>query len=294
MGLEGFDIKLGKKEDNDLLRALSNHAPGLKEISIYQPEWNLRDPVEGELEDAEICQQFDAALEQFLQAYQQSLQSIEILDACSLGNLRHPPLVSVFKLTMTTWSEEQLEEFWEAIRYIDYDRSMPELKEVEISVRVRDPDNVDDDSDNHDFNAEWPATVQEGEMLYCSTSVEKMDLKMEYVEIMLRPMQKLFPNVTVLHLFLYHCGRGDMDALPLTEICGCWPQLVELKIKGHGNTLSWNYDAEFIGVHEEEAKLLRKRTTDNDYLRQVHIVPIKPCLLTMSSKYSNFSARLRV
>ena len=43
------------------------------------------------------------------------------------------------------------------------------------------------------------------------------------------------------------------------------------------------YDADFLGIHEEEVEFLRGQ--DEDYLRSVHIVPIRASLLTMSSEF---------
>ena len=40
-----------------------------------------------------------------------------------------------------------------------------------------------------------------------------------------------------------------------------------------------NYDGDILGIPEEEAQLLRRQ--DDEYLRSVHIVPIRPSLLTM-------------
>ena len=66
------------------------------------------------------------------------------------------------------------------------------------------------------------------------------------------------------------------------------PDLKRTAYTNKGRTMTWwcclgNYDPEFLGIHEQEAKLLGQK--DEDFLRTVHIVPIRPSLLTMPSKY---------
>ena len=56
-----------------------------------------------------------------------------------------------------------------------------------------------------------------------------------------------------------------------------------MKIDGNECILTRNYDADFCGISEEEAEVLRGM--DEEYLENVQIVPIRPSLLTMSSEY---------
>ena len=44
-----------------------------------------------------------------------------------------------------------------------------------------------------------------------------------------------------------------------------------------------NCDAGFCGLFQEEAELLWNM--DNDYLKEVHIVPVRPCISTMKGTY---------
>ena len=41
-----------------------------------------------------------------------------------------------------------------------------------------------------------------------------------------------------------------------------------------------NFDAEFCGIHQEEVELLWNM--GEEYLRNVNIVPIRPCVSTMA------------
>ena len=64
----------------------------------------------------------------------------------------------------------------------------------------------------------------------------------------------------------------------------------ELKITGPIACISQNYDAEFCGISWEEAEWLGEG--GDDYLKKVHIVPIKPCLRTLPSKCLNVQRQL--
>ena len=59
----------------------------------------------------------------------------------------------------------------------------------------------------------------------------------------------------------------------MTDICQFWPGLDELKIVCKQVKLKRNFDAEFCGIHEEEAEMLRSQA--EKYLRGLQIVPIE-------------------
>ena len=77
-------------------------------------------------------------------------------------------------------------------------------------------------------------------------------------------------------------GSEHSDFLPLTELWQLWPLLEDIKVEGHYKCLERNYDAEFCGIHDEEAMYLRE--LPDGFLEAVHIVPIQPSLLTMPSE----------
>ena len=73
-----------------------------------------------------------------------------------------------------------------------------------------------------------------------------------------------------------------MEPLSFAQIWDLWPKLEIVKIKAGRVHLYGYYDADFCGIHEEEANHLREQ--EDQFLRLVHIVPIKPCLTTMLSE----------
>ena len=113
-----------------------------------------------------------------------------------------------------------------------------------------------------------------------SSTVRELDLRIRPPPATLRLFQTIFPNISVLRL---SC-RGVIEGLFL-EIFEHWPQLVELELTRpyYDPVFLRNSDASFCGIHEEEAELLSQK--DEDFLKKVHIVPIRNCILTMQGQY---------
>ena len=145
---------------------------------------------------------------------------------------------------------------------------MPGLLEVEVCVhrrnyhvllRLEDPD----------WEGAWPPgghTAQNNG----SSTVQKLTLELQFSKINFAPLCTLFSNVSILHLNLPWAIAIVPRNIPVAEICKYFPQLAELKIKGEDPSL----DADFCGILEEEVELMREET--EDYLKLVHIVPIRP------------------
>ena len=67
--------------------------------------------------------------------------------------------------------------------------------------------------------------------------------------------------------------------MQLSEICEMWAELEDLEITGGCNYLERCHDADFCGIDVQEAAWLA--LMNQDFLQHVHVVPIKPSLLTM-------------
>ena len=241
--------------------------------SYYPPEYD-DEPV-----DLGLRPQFDLEVEQALQNHHQHLQTIEVVGVYPLlSNLSHPPLSKLSKLTISMW-EQRLDELWSTIDSINFERAVPRLEEVEIVINYWYP--IDGGEDVYN---EWPMT-NNADIINSSKTVRKLKLDLHVKKINLRPFQTLFPNASILHLHLngYKFLDRRRDFAPVEEIWECWPQLEELKFFGQNNFLNRNYDSDFCGIHVEEVNLLRQK--GSEYLQNVHIVPIKPCLLSMPSTF---------
>ena len=80
--------------------------------------------------------------------------------------------------------------------------------------------------------------------------------------------------------------------MQLSEICEMWAELEDLEITGGCNYLERCHDADFCGIDVQEAAWLA--LMNQDFLQHVHVVPIKPSLLTMPSTFLNLSPLLLV
>ena len=228
----------------------------LTELYIRNPVSHFEEKRAGEI-DADSLVKFDTALERILQSAHQSLEAIEVDGDYRLGRLTHPPLVKLSKLTVVApfegWG------LWNAIVSIDFETKMPILKEVELYAL-----NISD--------------IYIGRIPYCSNTVRKLTLHIETLETKLRPLSVLFPSVSVLH-----CQWEGRESL-IAPVCKYWCHLEEIKLtQTYCFDANWNYDAEFCGIYEEEAELLRQQGVS--YLKSVHIVPVRPCMLNIRSKF---------
>ena len=73
----------------------------------------------------------------------------------------------------------------------------------------------------------------------------------------------------------YTCLKSEnrADILSFSELFKLGPQLERIKIRDGGHELERSFDADFCGIHEEEANYLRDK--ENEFLEAAHIVPIK-------------------
>ena len=96
-------------------------------------------------------------------------------------------------------------------------------------------------------------------------------------------LKSIFPNVLSLEIRVHQVSSDvSRGFMPILEISQLWPCLQQLTIGGADYFQALNYDAYFCGIFEEEALMLRGM--DENYLKAVHIVPVRHCILTMLGK----------
>ena len=176
----------------------------------------------------------------------------------------------------------RFEKFWDCISTADFAANMPNLREMEIILEsaVVSTRSRPQDSTVHRYRKEWPPYAKSA-VLPCVT-LRRLTLELQVKWINMSLLKSLFPNVTALELRINDSYMTKADPVPFLQVCETWPDLQKLKISGTENILHGNYDADIIGISEEEVEILW-RMEEKD-LGQLQIVPIRPSLLTMSSK----------
>ena len=125
---------------------------------------------------------------------------------------------------------------------------------------------------------EWPDVDE----IVLQSSVRKLSLQLQVGTINMSSIKTVFPNVTSLGIIMQDTDVTEAHLPPFQEIWELWPNLAEFSFEGKTNFLERNCDADFCGINEQEVELLRRM--DEEYLKAVHIVPIRPCPLTMPSQ----------
>ena len=91
-------------------------------------------------------------------------------------------------------------------------------------------------------------------------------------------LSKIFPNVTELYVWPSRSPFIQYADLWASD----WSKLELLSLDEGRAALEENFDAEFLGMYPEEVDLLRE--LDDAALQTLHIVPVRPSILTMKSK----------
>ena len=99
---------------------------------------------------------------------------------------------------------------------------------------------------------------------------------------------EIFPDIVSLTVESY-----EVRSAPLSKLWSLWPNLERLSISSicfsdiygfmPGPPPLHNFDAIFCGIHPEEAAFLQRKSIE--YLKAVHIVPIKPAITDLKSKF---------
>ena len=283
-----FQVKSAEQET--LFRKIVEAKPKLTELQIIPTstaiyDWDHSDD-EDEVDPA-VQQRSDNMLERVLQTCHETLEFICVTGLLNpLGRISFSPLINLTKIKMERSHATQTgtEKFWRDISSIDYRRRMPELAEIEI-IDTNRPMYYMDESDNLEARGlmEWPTSAA-GPLVppEFSSNAHKLILYLPDKNLNLIPIKSLAPDLTSLEIKIYKFFHLSVDVAPFSDIWTLWPQLVELKVNVSARRPNRNYDADFCGIFEEEAEVLRGQ--NEEYLQKVHVVPIRPCVLTMARK----------
>ena len=284
--LANLDFQFRSIQDEKLFRAIISSQPALTQLFILKPEVPRILTVQryhNSTRHHQLPQKFDALLAQLLAMCGQSLKHVHLRGHYQLYKLpSFPPLMNLSKLTTNTVYVEKLDEFWtNIVSTVDRARTtMPRLVEMEIITYISDGFPVQSQATVNDGVVEWPKTNVTHTCSSVSIRKLMLELHVKTMNVNMSVLKSTFPNVNSLEFKLY-----TKEDLPIfTKIFEFWSDLRELRVTGLINQdLKQSFDAEFCGILEQEAELLREK--DEDYLRAAQIVPIRPSLLTMWGKF---------
>ena len=283
--LKNLEFLLSKTEDMDIFRKIANQSCHVKELFIHDPP-AFNHYTNGEIEenfDIDFRHEFKTTVQQLVQSCQNSLRSISIKGGYLLGQLSQGPLTKLRKFKMEKRYHDTTQEFWEAIASVDYARVAPQLQEIEIVMSTWKWTSNEVHELGYDAEREWPEN-SENFVIHGCTTIRKLTLEVLVAKINMALLKSFLPNVTELELRVNHTASIETEGdLPdISQIFQLWPGLKQLTIAGEQNILKRSYDPDFCGIHAEEVELLMEM--DENYLQAVHIVPLRPCLCTMTGK----------
>ena len=287
-----LDFRLRKNVDMELLRQIAKLCYGIQDLEITEPPFKTKvrriNLVEDEPVNAELRRQFEITVEQMLETCKENLKMLRIVGAVPLALCSSVTLVNVTSFTFKNGNNGKVPPLWDTLASIDYTKMMPNLQKMEITIRTLIWSSAERSYvAGKESHIEWAQESYSNEANGCFSARElKLDMDVEKVNLNL--VWWLAPNVRKLVVRCSHTWATWSDLPSISEICELWPCLEQLKIFGDKNCLKRNYDAEFCGISEEEADLIREK--DEDFLQAVHIVPIQPCLSTMKCNSHKITA----
>ena len=114
-----------------------------------------------------------------------------------------------------------------------------------------------------------------------SLTVKELTLMVNWEHFELDDFRDIFPNV---RKFETSNQEYSLMSIPYESLWREWPELESIDLEDGMSALDINFDAEFLGIEEEEVERLRDECHDDEALQHMHVVPIKPSILTMRRK----------
>ena len=223
----------------------------------------------------ECYRYFLCILKKLLHSSQDSLTRLgfcgrpRILDIFTYGTW--PSLKNLKELEFRIMKESQSSVCHGILNFIQYESVFPALQKVHIDSRFSDADEL--------FNIDYGLNIR---VQKCpSLTLSELVLSLEFCNVNLAHFKKVFPNVTTLRLLSLRS-----DNIPcLYQVCRLWPKLKHLQLSGMAPDFWPNKDSLLCGISRAEAEELS--TKDEDFLRTVQIVPIRPCITTLLGKLTD-------
>ena len=170
-------------------------------------------------------------------------------------------------------------DFVRQFQLVPFQQLFPKLEKVSLDTSIESLSGTIQSLRDAEIESEFNNFTPDSYMS-CHT-VKTLFLSMKLCRTVLLQLMKSFPALNHLEVSP-PCDRNNSIKLPYKDIFRCWPKLISIDILGDQfNFFAFrNSDAEFCGIYEEEVELLW--TESDEYLSNVHYVPVRPCLSTMT------------
>ena len=263
--LNEFSMYISSDEDERNCLKLAAAEPALAEFNVAVPESH-----------SQYMKSFFHIVEKLLSSSCKTLETFSIhLHLFPLSLLTFPPMTYVRTIEIST--DDTAPHLLYILRAIDYPKLFPVLSAVTAGVNV-----VYDPNDPH--TNQWvDDEAAQAVQLNPSTTVKSLDISTALGLLNVVELSQIFPNVVNLKLW---GGIGQPTHLAAStlyrDLWASWLELESVTLKEHGGALTWNFDAEFLGINSEELEILRQ--FDDDSLEKVNLVPIRPSVLTLQRK----------
>ena len=160
---------------------------------------------------------------------------------------------------------------------VDYGRIFPALQSVRLGLvsTISPTDGIEDYDVEYENNEEEDSAQR---VLVCKT-ISKLEVDLSMGTVSFSQLKATFP--AAVHLVLMRMQSNNLPSF--WQIFRLWPKLEQLKLDGMGLGLCPNCDAEFCGISRDEMR--RYHEKGDEFLRALHIVPIRPCISTLPSEH---------
>lgn len=226
-----------------------------RELNVFRPAPDFVDDRSGIV--GNVLMKFVKCLEDIVRTNHKSVDSFLIFHGCALAVSPYAPRTNLkfLRLDHLIYNDS---EAWKQIVGIDFGAKMPVLVKVYLSLETN-------------YEAQY------GSVVHAALTVRSLNISLGSKVTSIWPMPALFPNISNLNCTLM--GSGNVLAEIFKDWCLLLDMNLSLNLTCGGK---WNYENDFCGIDDEEMVLLREQ--DGAYLAEVHIVPVRPCLVTMPRK----------
>ena len=263
--LANLDVEILWEEHAEIYKKIAHAGPALESLSVSVPF--------GE-NFSTFGDSFRRICQELLESSQRSLKTMKICGKISQSSILFhlEPAVVLINLSELSFdfhygTQRQFSNFFGG--GIDFGRFSPSLEKIKLIYWEYPPHVIYNNQNDQQIRVPFLS----------SSSVTKLELESNcYRSSSLTHLARTFPAVTSLQIK----SLDVENVINFSQIASLWPALETIQLDGMTAGLCLNYDSEFCGTTPEEMACLWGQSPE--FLSQVHIVPIRPALSSLTSK----------